>query len=97
MPVSDKRKEQMKVYRSTRKEQQRFYFERYLAKHPDFADIRKQRYHNKKQMCEKLVKLQTLVHTLEQNETLTDTEKLQQIVDSLKQDDEHVTNELTVC
>ena len=93
MPVSEKRKEQMKVYRSTRKEQQRFYFERYLAKHPDFAETRKQRYHKQKHMCEKLVKLQMLVQSFEQNETLTDTEKLQQIVDSLKEEEEEVTNE----
>jgi hypothetical protein len=31
MPVSEERKQQMKAYRSTRKEQQRFYFEQYLA------------------------------------------------------------------
>jgi GrpB-like predicted nucleotidyltransferase (UPF0157 family) len=92
MPVSEKRKEQMKVYRSTRKEQQRFYFERYLAKHPNFAETRKQRYNTKKKMCEKLMNIQILVQTFEQDQTLTDSEKLQQILDSLKEE-EDVTNE----
>jgi hypothetical protein len=85
MPVSEERKQQMKAYRVSRKEQQRFYFEKYVAKHPEYAEKRRDKYHKKKQMYQTLLNLHTLVQTLAQTEELTDTEKLQQIVDSLKQ------------
>jgi hypothetical protein len=84
MPVSELRKQHMKAYRVSRKEQQRFYFEKYVAKHPEYAEKRRDKYYKKKQMYQTLLNLQTLVQTLAQKDELTDTEKLQQIVDSLK-------------
>jgi hypothetical protein len=93
MPVSEARKEQMKAYRTSRKEKQRFYFEKYVASHPEYAVQRRDKYYKKKQMYQHLLNLQALVQTLAQNEELTDTEKLQQIVDSLKEKEEDVTNE----
>jgi hypothetical protein len=91
MPVSEERKEQMKAYRTHRKEKQRFYFEKYVASHPEYAEKRRDKYYKKKQMYQHLLNLHSLVQTLEQNEELTDTEKLQQIVDSLKREEEEVT------
>jgi hypothetical protein len=92
MPVSEQRKQQMKAYRVSRKEQQRFYFEKYVAKHPEYAEKRRDKYYKKKQMYQTLLNLHTLVQTLAQKDELTDTEKLQQIVDSLNQAEEDVTN-----
>jgi hypothetical protein len=94
MPVSDERKQQMKAYRTHRKEKQRFYFEKYVAKHPEYAVQRRLKYYKKKQMYQHLLNLHSLVQTLAQTDELTDTEKLQQIVDSLKREEEDVTNEL---
>jgi hypothetical protein len=93
MPVSEERKQQMKAYRTPRKEKQRFYFEKYVAKHPEYAETRRHKYYKRKQMYQNLLNLHSLVQTLEQNEELTDTEKYQQIVDSLKEKEEDVTNE----
>jgi hypothetical protein len=92
MPVSELRKQHMKAYRVSRKEQQRFYFEKYVARHPEYAEKRRDKYNKKKQMYQTLLNLHTLVQTLAQTEELTDTEKLQQIVDSLKEKEEDVTN-----
>jgi hypothetical protein len=93
MPVSEERKEQMKAYRTHRKEKQRFYFEKYVAKHPEYAEKRRDKYYKKKQMYQQLLNLHSLVQTLEQNEELTASDKYQQIVDSLKEKKEDVTNE----
>jgi hypothetical protein len=91
MPVSEERKQQMKAYRVSRKEQQRFYFEKYVAKHPEYAEKRRDKYYKRKQMYQQLLNLHTLVQTLEQNEELTASDKYQQIVDSLKREEEDVT------
>jgi hypothetical protein len=93
MPVSDERKQQMKAYRTHRKEKQRFYFEKYVAKHPEYAEKRRDKYYKKKQMYQNLLNLHTLVQRLVQTEELTASDKYQQIVDSLKEKDEDVTNE----
>jgi uncharacterized protein involved in exopolysaccharide biosynthesis len=93
MPISEERKQQMKSYRTHRKEKQRFYFEKYVAKHPEYAEKRRDKYYKKKEMYQHLLNLHLLVQTLVQNDTLTDTEKLQQIVASLKEKEEDVTNE----
>jgi hypothetical protein len=92
MPVSDERKEQMKAYRVSRKEKQRFYYEKYVAKHPEYAEKRRDKYYKKKQMYQHLFKLHSLVQTLAQTDELTASDKYQQIVDSLKQAEEDVTN-----
>jgi hypothetical protein len=91
MPVSEERKQQMKAYRVSRKEQQRFYFEKFVAKHPEYAEKRRDKYYKRKQMYQQLLNLHTLVQTLEQNEELTASDKYQQIVDSLKREEEDVT------
>jgi hypothetical protein len=91
MPVSDERKQQMKAYRTPRKEKQRFYFEKYVAKHPEYAEKRRDKYLKKKQMYQRLLNLHSLVQTLEQNEELTASDKYQQIVDSLKEKGEDET------
>jgi hypothetical protein len=91
MPVSEARKEQMKAYRTPRKEKQRFYFEKYVAKHPEYAEKRRDKYLKKKQMYQTLLNLHSLVQTLEQNDELTASDKYQQIVDSLNEKEEDVT------
>jgi hypothetical protein len=93
MPVSEDRKKQMKAYRTHRKEKQRFYFEKYVAKHPEYAEKRRDKYYKKKEMYQHLLNLHSLVQTLAQNEELTASDKYQQIVDSLKREEEEVTNE----
>jgi hypothetical protein len=93
MPVSEERKQQMKAYRTPRKEKQRFYFEKYVAKHPEYAEKRRHKYQKKKEQYQTLLNLHSLVQTLKQNEELTASDKYQQIVDSLKREEEDVTNE----
>jgi hypothetical protein len=95
--ISEKRRAAIRLYKATTpnyKQKAAMYLERYDARHPGrAAEMKRKNYIKRKQMCFNYMKLEKLIQTLEEDQTLTDTDKYKQLLNSFQ----HVDNNNNLC
>jgi hypothetical protein len=84
MPISEKRKEFLKRYRSAQgaeyKRKQRIAQQKYVQRHPEYAKYKHDNYIARKTKYIKFVELEGLITTLECEESLTYEEKYNKLI-----------------
>jgi hypothetical protein len=85
--VSEKRRAAIRLYKATTpnyKQKAATYAERYVARHPGkVAENKRRNYLKRTQICQNYSKLQTMIQTLEEDQTLTDKDKYKLLLDHI--------------